>query len=75
MVILLLLIHRETDMRNSILAQVLDQSARARCKCALKVIFWSLEIFLWELSCLFFLIFFFFSEQSCFGEAGEGQCS
>lgn len=23
---------RETDMRNSILAQVLDQSARARCK-------------------------------------------
>ena len=24
--------HRETDMRNSILAQVLDQSARARCK-------------------------------------------
>uniref|UniRef100_A0A3Q0R866 Programmed cell death protein 5 n=1 Tax=Amphilophus citrinellus TaxID=61819 RepID=A0A3Q0R866_AMPCI len=24
---------RETEMRNSILAQVLDQSARARCKC------------------------------------------
>ena len=24
--------HREAEMRNSILAQVLDQSARARCK-------------------------------------------
>lgn len=37
-VILLFFIHRETDMRNSILAQVLDQSARARCKCALRSI-------------------------------------
>lgn len=33
----LFFIHRERDMRNSILAQVLDQSARARCKCALRV--------------------------------------
>lgn len=29
--------HREKDMRNSVLAQVLDQSARARCKCAFRV--------------------------------------
>lgn len=28
-----LMFFREQDMRNSILAQVLDQSARARCKC------------------------------------------
>lgn len=34
-------IYREKDMRNSILAQVLDQSARARCKCVLRVFVYS----------------------------------
>lgn len=31
--VLIFFLHREQDMRNSILAQVLEQSARARCKC------------------------------------------
>lgn len=43
MIIVLLFIHRETDMRNSILAQVLDQSARARCKWAFRFIVWLLK--------------------------------
>jgi len=43
-VILWLSIYRETEMRNSILAQVLDQSARARCKCGLIFVFWILDV-------------------------------
>lgn len=35
--VFLFFLNREQEMRNSILAQVLDQSARARCKCLFTV--------------------------------------
>uniref|UniRef100_A0A3P9H7F2 Programmed cell death 5 n=1 Tax=Oryzias latipes TaxID=8090 RepID=A0A3P9H7F2_ORYLA len=65
---------RETEMRNSILAQVLDQSARARCKSMLcfHSKFWEHCLFNYN---IFFDDLYFISEQPGIGEARQGKRS